>query len=138
MQLAFERIRAEAALRNETLEPAVAAALTQLIDDISQRSPEGWSPDRAAKDDKWLFSRTAMEERGLALGFSQVRFVPHNDHPTLYRDAAVVYFRLASGREDLALPAWANAILDSYDAALTLNAKRELMLEGSIVLTKAA
>jgi hypothetical protein len=30
------------------------------------------------------------------------------------------------------------AILDSFDAAITLNAKRELMLEGTIVLTKGS
>ena len=136
LRLAFERICGEAVLRGEPLEPTVAAALTQLVDDIGQRSSEAWSPERAAKDDKWLFSRTGMELMARKAGFSEVRFVPHNDHPTLYRDSADVYLRLASGRDDLALPAWATAVLDSFDAALTLNAKRELMLEGSVVLTK--
>jgi len=35
------------------------------------------------------------------------------------------------------LPDWANAIIDSFDAALTHDAKRELMMEGTILLTKA-
>lgn len=137
LRLAFERILAEAALRGEALEPVVALALTQLVDDVAGRSAEAWSPDRAAKDDKWLFSRTGMEMVARASGFAEVRFTPHNDHPTLYRDTAGVHLRLATGRDDLVLPDWANAILDSFDAAITLNAKRELMLEGTIVLTKA-
>jgi hypothetical protein len=49
-----------------------------------------------------------------------------------------IHIRLATGRADLTLPAWATEILDSFDAALTWDAKRELMVEGSIVLTKAA
>jgi SAM-dependent methyltransferase len=138
MRLAFERIAAEAALRGEPLDPPVRLALQQLVDDVAERSAEAWTPALAAKDDKWLFSRTRIEFSARAAGFTGVQFTPHNDHPSLYRDVAGVHFRLATGRDDLALPAWAMAILDSFDQAITLNAKRELMLEGTIVLTKAA
>jgi SAM-dependent methyltransferase len=138
VRLAFERILAEAALRGEPLEPALDTAVRQLIDDVAERSPESWSPALAAKDDKWLFSRSGIESSARAAGFETIRFVPHNDHPGLYRDAAAVHLRLSTGRDDLALPDWATAILDSFDAAITLNAKRELMLEGSIVLTKGS
>lgn len=138
MQLAFERIVAEATLRGETLEPVIDAAVRLLIEDIAGRSSERYSEARLAKDDKWLFSRTRVEKQARDAGFDAVRFVPHNDHASLYRDAAGVYLRLASGRDDLVLPQWAYAILDSFDAAITLNAKRELMLEATIVLTKAA
>jgi SAM-dependent methyltransferase len=137
LRLAFERIAVESALRGEPLDPPVDTALRQLIADVSERSAEAWTPALAAKDDKWLFSRSRIESSALAAGFSTVQFTPHNDHPSLYRDVAGVHLRLASGRDDLALPDWAMAILDSFDAAITLNAKRELMLEGTIVLTKA-
>jgi SAM-dependent methyltransferase len=138
VRLAFERIAAEATLRAEPLDPPVQTALQQLIDDVAERSAEAWTPALAAKDDKWLFSRSRIEFSARAAGFAGVQFTPHNDHPSLYRDVAGVHFRLATGRDDLALPDWAMAILDSFDAAITLNAKRELMLEGTIVLTKAA
>ena len=69
-------------------------------------------------------------------GFTEVQFVPHGDHPSLYRDTTAVYLRLHFGRDDLELPAWALEVIDSFDAAMNLQAKRELMLEGSIVLTK--
>jgi SAM-dependent methyltransferase len=138
IRLAFERIAAEAALRGVALDPPVDVALHQLIDDVTERSAEAWTPALARKDDKWLFSRSRIEFSARAAGFAGVQFVPHNDHPSLYRDVAGVHFRLATGRDDLALPEWAMSILDSFDAAITLNAKRELMLEGTIVLTKGS
>lgn len=46
--------------------------------------------------------------------------------------------RLGSGRDDLALPDWALAIMDGFDEALPRTVKNLLMLEGSVVLTKAA
>ena len=137
VRLAFERISAESSLRGEPLDPPVARAIDQLVEDVAERSTETYAQARSAKDDKWLFSRTGMERQARAAGFDAVRFVPHNDHASLYRDVAGVHLRLATGRDDLTLPDWANAILDRFDAAMTLNAKRELMLEGTIVLTKA-
>jgi SAM-dependent methyltransferase len=138
LRLAAERILAEADLRGEALDPEVRAAFVQLVDDVAERSTESYAEARSAKDDKWLFSRTGIEGLARAAGFEAVRFVPHNDHASLYRDVAFVHLRLASGRDDLSLPGWALAILDSFDRAMTLNAKREFMLEGSIVLTKGA
>jgi len=73
-----------------------------------------------------------------AAGFETIRFVPHNDHATLYRDVAATHLRLSVGHDDLRFPDWASAILDSFDAAMTLSAKRELMVEGTIVLSKPA
>jgi SAM-dependent methyltransferase len=138
VRAAFERILVEGELRGETLDPLVEGALRQLIKGVAERSnPDRRTTDFSALDDKWLFSRTHMEAAGRAAGFEAVRFVPHNDHPTLYRDTAAVHLRLSTGRTDLQLPAWAMDVLDSFDAALTLHAKRELMLEGTIVMTKA-
>ncbi|MBS0333395.1 MAG: class I SAM-dependent methyltransferase [Proteobacteria bacterium] len=133
----YRRILAEAALRDEALDEAVAAMLERAIHDIATRSaPDtsaAWFPDL---DDKWLFSRALMEAWARSAGFSAVRFVPHLDHPTMYRDAAAVQLRLMTGRDDLAFPAWAVAVLDELDAAMPYHARRELMLEGSVVLTR--
>jgi SAM-dependent methyltransferase len=139
MRLAFERILAEAELRGDPLDPAADAVLRATIRDVAERSdPDtttAWFPNL---DDKWLFSRSGVSASAKAAGFDTVRFVPHAGHPTLYRDMTAVQLRLGSGRADLSLPDWANAIVDSFDAALTRDAKRELMMEGTIVLTKAA
>jgi len=109
-----------------------------MIVDIAARTlPDPTAPSFAHLDDKWLFSREYLEAAGRASGFSEVRFVPHNDHATLYRDMAYVHLRLGAGLDNPILPDWAIAILDSHDAALPGPVKRLLMLEGSIVYTKA-
>ncbi|WP_372784891.1 class I SAM-dependent methyltransferase [Phenylobacterium sp.] len=137
LRLAFERILAESALRNDPLDPLVDTALRQLALDVATRSePDAGDPAFKAMDDKWLFSRSRITESARAAGFGVAQFVPHNDHKTLYRDVTAVHIRLATGRGDLTLPPWAIDILDSFDAALTWHAKRELMVEGTIVLTK--
>jgi SAM-dependent methyltransferase len=137
LRLAFERILAEAALRKAPLEPVLDRALRLFIADVEVRSRlMRKGIDLSTLDDKWLFSRRYIERAAEAAGFVDVRFVPLNDHPSLYRDTAAVHLRLNTGREDLALPAWAIDILDSYDAGLNFEAKRELMLEAAIVLTK--
>lgn len=136
VRLAFERILVEGELRGLPLDPLVDDALRRLIKDVACRSAP--DPDIfAVLDDKWLFSRTQMEEAGRAAGFETVRFVAHNDHPKLYRNTAAVHLRLATGRSDLELPPWALSILESFDAAMPRDAKRELMMEGTVVMTKA-
>ena len=137
VRLAFERILAEAELRKAPLDPAIAQALRLLIEDVAVRSVlKRKDIDFSRMDDKWLFSRRYIERAAEQAGFEAVQFVPQNDHASLYRDTVAVYFRLHTGRDDIVLPDWALEILDSFDAALNLQAKRELMLEAAIVLTK--
>jgi SAM-dependent methyltransferase len=137
IRLAFQWILAEAGLRGQALDPAVEAVLRATILDVAERSePDPTTARFAALDDKWLFSRAGIEASARAAGFGQVRFKPHGGKPTIYREMAAVQLRLGSGRDDLALPSWADDILASFDTALTREAKLELMMEGTIVLTK--
>ena len=138
MRLAYERILAEAELRAAPLEPAVAQVLRGMVDDIAART----SLDRASEafanlDDKWLFSQRYIEAVARDCGFERVRLLSHNDHASLYRDAALVQLRLGSGVADLTLPDWAMDILDSFDRAMPQLTKSGFMLEGTIVMTKA-
>ncbi len=136
VRLAYERILAEAELRRDPLPPHVAAHLRGMVADFAARArPDPLSPDFAKLDDKWLFAREVLEAEARTNGFEAVHFVPHHDHETLYRDITHTQLRLATG-EDQVLPAWAIDILDSFDTALPPAAKRLLMLEGSVVLTR--
>ena len=138
VRLAYERILAEAALRDAALEPQVEQLLRAMVADIAARTlPDRTAPGFADLDDKWLFSREFFEKVGPLVGFASVKFVPHNDHPALYRDIAATQLRLQTGLDTLALPGWAQDILDAHDRALPGPVKRLLMLEGSIVLTKS-
>jgi SAM-dependent methyltransferase len=138
IRLAYERILAEAALRNDPLAPDVERVLRAMIGDIAARTAPDWrSSDFADLDDKWLFSRELFEGMAMNAGFAKVQFLSHNNHASLYRDVATVQLRLGSGLDTLSLPDWANAILDSFDAAFPQATKNSIMLEGSVVLTKA-
>jgi SAM-dependent methyltransferase len=138
LRVAYERILAEAALwPDDPLSPGLAAALETLAADIAARTlPDRSDPAFDLLEQKWLFSRESLEAAARGLGFREVRFLPHNDHETLYRDAASVQVRLATGRPDARLPDWALAVLDSFDRALRPPVKRLLMLEGTIVLRR--
>ena len=139
LRLAYQRILAEAALRPEPLDPRIETVLRDLVADIAARTePDKTTASFAAMDDKWLFSQERIQRMAKVQGFSAVEFVPHNDHPTLYRDIAQVQLRLATGLDSLDLPVWVLAVFDEFDAALPLIVKRRMMLEGSIVLTRAA
>jgi len=138
LRLAYQQILAEAELRNDPLAPEAATVLRNMVVDITARTlPDPDAPMFAHLDDKWLFSREHLQAAGLKSGFSEVRFVPHHDHETLYRDMAFVHLRLGGGLDSPTLPDWAIAILDEFDAALPGPVKRLLMLEGTIVFTKA-
>ena len=138
MRLGFQWILAEAELRGEALDPALDGLLRATIADVAARSdPDTTTIAFRHMDDKWLFSRAGIETMAREAGFSDVRFKPHGAHPTLYRDMGAVQLRLGTGQGDLNFPPWADAILANVDAAFTRDAKRELMMEGTIVLTKA-
>lgn len=137
IRLALERIMAEAQLRGSALDPVVDDALRRIVQDIAVRSHlRRREIDFSKLDDKWLFAPSYIEAAARKAGFSEVRFVRLNDHASLYRDTVAVQLRLVTGREDLEMPGWAWDIVDSFDAAMNLHSKRELMLEGAIVLTK--
>jgi SAM-dependent methyltransferase len=139
IRLAYERILAEADLRRVALDPPVEQVLRAMIDDIAARtSLDRESQQFAELDDKWLFSRDYLEIAARDCGFANVRFLSHNNHDTLYRDVAHVQLRLGSGQDGLTFPQWALDILDSFDRAMPQLTKNGFMMEGSVVLTKAA
>jgi SAM-dependent methyltransferase len=138
LRLAYERICAEAALRpDDPIEPDVALALRAIADDIAKRTlPDRRDPGFTQMEQKWLFARESLEAAARGFGFREVEFTSHNDHETLYRDAAALQARALTGRDDATLPGWAMDILDGFDRALRPPVKRLLMLEGTIVLRR--
>ncbi|TAJ73652.1 MAG: class I SAM-dependent methyltransferase [Phenylobacterium sp.] len=138
LRLAYERICAEAPLwPDDPLAPDVALALRAIVDDIAKRTlPDRRDPTFAQMEQKWLFARESLETAARGLGFRGVDFMSHNDHETLYRDAATLQVGALTGSADAALPSWAMDILDGFDRALRPPVKRLLMLEGTIVLRR--
>jgi SAM-dependent methyltransferase len=137
LRAAYERIRAEAPLWPDApLLPGVEAAMDEFAQDIAARTlPDPADPSFGKLQDKWLFARESLEGAARGAGFSRVRFLPHNDHETLYRDFALIQLRSVLGPQ-ASLPPWAEAVLDSFDQALRPPVKRLLMLEGTAIFTR--
>lgn len=137
IRLAFERISAEADLRGEALSPLLRDALAAAVEDITARTmPDRAAPGFAELEQKWLFSRESLTAGARQIGFRDVRFFPHNDHPSLYRDFARTLLSQAVGNAVADMPEWSWQVLDGFDKALPPPVKRLLMLEATIVLTK--
>ena len=137
MAIAYRHILSQARWPFRRLDKRLADILRMMEQDIAARTlPDITSPNFAFMDDKWLFSQEHIAKMAEKCGFSKVEFIPHMDHPTMYRDVAEVQIRLAAGSDELKLPAWALEILDGLDRAIPPMTKRRMMLEGTIVLTK--
>jgi SAM-dependent methyltransferase len=137
IRLAFERIGAEAELRGEPLSPPLREALAATAADIAARTmPDPTRPGFEEMEQKWLFSRESLTAGARQIGFSEVRFFSHNDHPTLYHDFAKTLLGQLVGAGVGEMPAWAWEVLDGFDRALPPPVKRLLMLEGTMVLTR--
>lgn len=135
--LAYGRILDEARRPFRRLDRRITNALSAMAKDIAARTqPDRDAPHFPYMDDKWLFAPEDITRMAKAAGFSEVQFIAHNDHASLFRDTAAVQIRLATGLTELRLPDWANTILDAYDAALPGVVKRRMMFEGTIVMTK--
>ena len=139
IRIAFEQILREAELRGEPLAAPVAAALSSATANIAARTmPDRDVPGFSDREQKWLFSRESLAAGARQVGFSEVRFFSHNDHPTLYRDFAGVMLQQLLGPAKAPTPDWVWEVLDAFDRALPPPVKRLLMLEGTLVLTKSS
>ena len=64
--------------------------------------------------------------------------MPHASHASLYAEQTVGLLRLGAGLGREALPAWAWDMLAVFDRGFSPEMKRDVLLEGTIVLRKAA
>jgi hypothetical protein len=140
MRLAYTEILDEAKRREET-GPGLDY-LAELNKDIAvrthRRAYPGWGEQWATIDDKWMFTRSFFDAVGEAVGVSDLRIRPLHDTlaPFTYqtRKVLVEYRKLPCPD---ALPQWAWAILRRYDEdAFSPDMKRDLVIEGAIVITK--
>lgn len=89
-------------------------------------------------DDKWLFTRSWLSQAARQVGFHEPVIVPHAAHDRLFRDYTAVTLRLAAGLEEDSLPDWAWETIARFDNGFSPDMKRDLLLEGTIVLHKPA
>lgn len=116
----------------------VAGLLTAMVEDYRVRAGEDkTAPIYRQIDDKWLFTRSYIEERARRVGFDDVHIesLYRGDRPCVEQTRANLMLGLAAQPDRL--PDWAWQILDRYDQALSPELKGELLIEGIIVLRRS-
>jgi len=87
-------------------------------------------------DDKWLFTRAHIEEFAERGGFSHLRIDPMSSYADPLTRHTRAILRLAKGLEPEALPAWGWERIAEIEATFSPEAKRDLLIEGCVTLTK--
>jgi SAM-dependent methyltransferase len=90
-----------------------------------------------AVDDKWAFTRAYFARIGERLGAARLQVDSLSD-PTRapFRAQVVTDLRLGLGQPAESLPKWAWDIVDDFECRLSADAKSDLLLEGSVIITK--
>ena len=115
----------------------VREMLRAMVDSLTIRS----GADKSAQifqqiDDKWLFTRSYIEQTARAAGFDDVLIYPIHDVQRPFSNQTEVNLSLGAGAARERMPAWAWDILDYYDRVFSLELKRDLFIEACIILRK--
>ncbi len=137
VKVMFSQIRDRAARERLHIEPKAEALMSTMITDYDARTGTDKSAERFRyMDDKWLFTRTYIESVAAEAGFNAVDILPHHCHATHYRDHVAVLLRLGAGLGPDAMPDWAWDMIDLYDRSFSVEFKRDLAIEATIVLRR--
>ena len=132
----FERIMAEANLRNDPLPPLTLHFFHLFTMDVHRRIGRDKSADYFREvDDKWLFGRPYFYEVGQKLGYSKVSIDPieKGNHQMQGRSDALL--RLAAGSSFSQLPDWAQHHIQTADRLL-VESIPDLISEAIVALMK--
>lgn len=136
LRLAFLEI-----LRREEDDAALAREVRDLllaiVRDIEVRAGTDKSdPIYRRIDDKWLFTKSYLEAHAREAGFREVIVHPIHDLRCPFSNQTRTLLRLGADLPPESLPEWGWAILTGYDEAFSPELKRDLPLEGCIVMKR--
>ena len=124
--------------QNDTeLPDDVGGILRAMVDSLTIRSgSDKTAPVFRNIDDKWLFTRSYIEERARTAGFEEVLIYPIHGVERPFSYQTEVNLSLALGAAPDRMPQWAWAILDYYDRVFSPELKRDLFIEACVILRK--
>ena len=134
MKLAYERILAQASDAERASD--AMRFLAAMVEDYTVRQRPKSDPVFRDIDDKWLFTRSYFERMRAEQGWSELVVYPLNVSARLLRNQAEVHLKLGRGLPPAALPAWAWDIIDSIDAGISDDLRREWATEAAILLRR--
>jgi hypothetical protein len=134
LRIIYERLMEESEALG--LEVRVRRLLQRVSTDIRVRTGrDKTAPIFREVDDKWLFTRTYLEEQAAACD-AGLTIYPIHLLPDAFANQTRTLLKLILNTDDSALPERAWQIISSYDAAFSEDLKREMLLEGCIIFQK--
>ena len=134
VKLAYERILVQAS--EEERASDAMRFLERMVDDYAVRQRPKSDPVFRDLDDKWMFTRSYFERVRDEQGWSELVFYPLNVCDTPLRNQAEVHLRLGMQLAPSALPGWTWDVIDSIDAGMSADLRREWATEGAILLRR--
>ena len=123
--------------RGKPLGQASAQAMKALVTDFDVRSRlTSDSPLLNELDDKWMFTRSFFEQSAENAGFAKVQVYPNHPLDKPFRLRMERSLILCGGAEAAALPEWAWHAVDYYDGFFSESMKKELLVGGTVILSK--
>lgn len=115
--------------------------MIQLFRSITQEWDQRKGLDKSSEeyhfvDDKWLFTRGYYERVAQQLGFREVSITPLSRPEKMFSTQVGSILQISKLRDLSTLPQWALFYLNQVDEQFTLDARRELMIEGCVILKK--
>jgi SAM-dependent methyltransferase len=136
LRLAYKEILADRSGQKSDERPALDVLAAQVQDIELRTGTDKSDPVFARLDDKWLFTRSHIEEIALRSGASRVDIQPLHVTATPFSDQTRTNLRLAAGLPPEALADWAWKILQEYDTAFSQELLNDLAISGTIILTQ--
>lgn len=101
-------------------------------------SDKSQQPHFQYMDDKWLFTRTYIENTRRVAGFASVTIVPylHRDAGRHYRNSTEILLRCGGLDHTAALPEWAWLFIQELDLLFSSEMKQDALLEGVVIYRK--
>ena len=123
--------------RQGALPPEVRSLFRSLIVDYDARMVRDKPLPRLNNlDDKWFFNKRCFLDLSREYGFSECIIYPLHATERQFELQTEVYLRLGGGKTRDALPNWAWEIIRQYDQCFSEDTKKELLIEGCLILKK--
>ena len=123
--------------RKNTLSKDVIRFLRALIVEYDCRMVRHKSLNQLRRmDDKWFFNKRYFFDLAEEYKFSDCIIYPLHQTEHQFSNQTVSFLRLGKGMERDALPDWSWEIIQQFDQCFSEDAKKELLIEGCLILKK--
>jgi ubiquinone/menaquinone biosynthesis C-methylase UbiE len=137
IRAAFDLITARSVQEALALGPTATSFMRTMMRDYEVRAGSDKNGEiYQYLDDKWLFTRSYIQDVAGKAGFKSVVIVPMYETGRQYRQGMTSILRMGSIDPETDIPSWAWEIIDTFDRCFSDDLKTEVTLESGIVFMR--